>query len=98
MSPSTPEDRRTERFDSLRRLNVGVGLAHAAQAVAILALAGAAALPVDVSYLAGPPGSGDYGGPTNLFDLRIDVAVALFLLLAAVDHIAVATPAARGWY
>jgi hypothetical protein len=96
MNQSTPE--RADRFGSLLRLNRGVGLAHAAQAVAILVLAEAASLPVDVTYLAGPPGSGDYSGPVNLFDLRIDLAVVLFLLLAAADHIAVASPPARGWY
>jgi hypothetical protein len=85
-------------FGSLRRLNLVVGIAHAAQAVAILALAGAATLPVDVTYLLGPPGGGEFGGPAKLFDLRIDVAVALFLLLAAVDHLTVATPKVRGWY
>jgi hypothetical protein len=89
---------RSSDFNSLWRLNVGVGLAHAAQAIAILVLAGAAALPVVVTYLAGPPGGGAYGGPANLFDLRIDIAVALFLLLAAVDHLAVASPPARNWY
>ena len=98
MNRSTPTAGRTDRFSSLLRLNVGVGLAHTAQAVTILALAGAASLPVDVTYLVGPPGSGDYGGPANLFDLRIDLAVVLFLLLAAVDHLTVASPPARRWY
>jgi hypothetical protein len=82
----------------LVRMNIFVGLAHLAQAVLILVLAKPASLPVDVSYLTGPPGSGDYGGPASLFDLRIDFAVAAFLLLAAVDHLAVASPWARRWY
>ncbi len=94
----SPTDADAGALNSLRRLNVGVGLAHLVQAVAILALAGAASLPVDVSYLVGPPGSGDYGGPANLFDFRIDLAVALFLALAAVDHLTVASPLARKWY
>jgi hypothetical protein len=83
---------------SLRRFNVVIGLLHAGQAAAILLLASAVTLPVGGSYLLGPPGGGDYGGPANLFDLRIDVAVAIFLLLAAVDHLAVASPPVRGWY
>lgn len=82
----------------LVRMNVFVGLAHLAQAVLILLLAKPASLPVDVRYLTEPPGSGDYGGPASLFDLRIDLAVAAFLLLAAVDHLAVAGPWARRWY
>jgi len=98
MDRSIPTAAPTVGLRSLRRLNVLVGLAHAAQAVAILALAGAASLPVNVAYLLGPPGGGEYGGPANLLDVRIDLAVALFLLLAAADHLAVASPPARGWY
>jgi hypothetical protein len=85
------------RLVSLRRWNLGVGTAHLAQAVAILLLAGAASLPVSVGYLTGPPGAGEYGGPQLLFDLRIDVAVAAFLLLAAIDHLSVGTWGRR-WY
>jgi hypothetical protein len=81
----------------LRRWNLGVGAAHLAQAIAILVLAGAVSLPVNVTYLSGPPGAGQYGGPADLFDLRIDIAVAAFLLLAAIDHLSVGTWA-RGWY
>ncbi|WP_372790031.1 heliorhodopsin HeR [Paraconexibacter sp.] len=82
----------------LVRLNVVVGLAHLAQAVLILILAEPASLPVDVSYLVGPPGEGSYGGPAELFALRVDHAVAAFLLLAAVDHLGVVSPWTRRWY
>jgi len=82
----------------LVRLNVIVGLLHLAQAVLILVLAKPASLPVNLSYMTGPPGSGDFGGPTTLLDLRIDLAVAAFLLLAAIDHLAVVSPWARRWY
>jgi hypothetical protein len=85
-------------LDGLRRWNVVVGALHAVQAIAILALATPVSLPVGVTYLIGPPGAGDFGGPASLFDLRIDVAVAAFLLLAAVDHLAMAAPGVRGWY
>jgi hypothetical protein len=84
-------------FARLRRLNIGVGLAHALQAAAILAIAKAAPLPIVIGYMTGPPGSGQYAGPTTLFDLRVDWLVVLFLALAAVDHLSVATWA-RGWY
>ena len=70
---------------------------HLVQGLAILLLAGAVSLPVSVDYLTGPPGAGRYGGPTVLFELRIDLAVAAFLLLAAVDHLSVGTWARR-WY
>jgi hypothetical protein len=82
----------------LVRMNVAVGLAHLVQAVVILVLATPASLPVGVSYLTGPPGSGDYGGPASLFDLRVDLAIAAFLLLAAIDHLVVSSPWARRWY
>ena len=80
-----------------RRWNLGIGALHAVQAAIILALATAVSLPITASYLTGPPGAGDYGGPATLLDLRVDLAVAVFLLLAAVDHLSVATWA-RDWY
>jgi hypothetical protein len=88
---------RREALADLRRWNLGVGSMHLAQALAILLLAGAASLPVTISYLTGPPGAGDFGGPKELFDVRVDVAVAAFLLLAAIDHLSVGTWGRR-WY
>jgi hypothetical protein len=84
------------KLHRLRRLNLIATVFFAAQVVVILALAGPATLPVLGSFLTDAPGSGQYGS-TNLFDLRIDVMVALFLALAAIDHFAVGT-FARGWY
>ena len=81
----------------LRKLNIFVGLAHAVQAIAILAIAKAAPLPIVIGYMTGPPGSGQYAGPDQLFNVRVDLLVVLFLALAAVDHLSVATWA-RGWY
>lgn len=81
----------------LRALNVIVGLAHAAQAIVLLMIASDAALPVATTFLEGPPGSGDYGR-AELFELAFAPAVAAFLLLAAVDHLLVATPGISGWY
>ena len=88
---------RTRGFVGLQRWNIAVGTAHLAQAIVILALGAAASLPVTVTYLTGPPGAGQYGSPADLFDLRIDIAVAVFLLLAAVDHLSVGSWARR-WY
>jgi hypothetical protein len=88
---------RSIRGVRLRRWNVAVGVLHALQAIAIVALAEPTSLPVASSYLTGPPGAGDFGGPATLFDVRVDLAVAAFLGLAAVDHLAVAGPA-RAWY
>ncbi|CAB4938130.1 unannotated protein [freshwater metagenome] len=82
----------------LWRWNVGVGGLHLVQAIVLLVIAGAATLPVTASYMLGPPGEGSYGGPKDLFDLRIDLAIAAFLLLAAVDHLGTAVRPLRPWY
>jgi len=82
---------------NLRRLNFVVGSLHAVQAVLILLIAKPAALAVRLSYMTGPPGEGSYGGPDTLFDLRVDLAVVLFLALAAIDHLSVATWARRSY-
>lgn len=81
----------------LRRWNVGVGLAHLAQAVVILVLASDFSLPVTTTFLTGPPGSGQTAS-TELFALPVGPAVAVFLLLAALDHLLVASPWVIGWY
>lgn len=81
----------------LRRLNVVVGAAHALQAVVLLALAAAASLPVTASFLVGPPGAGEFGA-ADLGSLRVDWLVAAFLLLAAIDHLAVSAGRPRRWY
>ncbi len=81
----------------LRVLNVAVGLAHLVRGVVILALANDFATPVTASFLAGPPGDGP-GAPELLTDLRVAPFVALFLFLAAADHLLMATPPVRGWY
>ncbi len=81
----------------LRVLNVVVGLAHLAQGLVILALANDFAIPVTGSFLSGPPGEGP-GALEVLTDLRVAPFVALFLFLAAADHLLMATPPVRGWY
>ena len=80
-------------------LNVVVGLAHLAQAALMLVLSNDLALPVVASYLADDPIRVQAGvAPETVFDVRIGPLVALFLLLAAVDHLLVAAPGVRGWY
>jgi hypothetical protein len=80
----------------LRRWNVGVGLAHLVQAIAILALGNAFAIPVVAFVQTGPPGT-PLEVQRTFFDLRFSYAIAAFLLLAAVDHLATAGPL-RGRY
>jgi Heliorhodopsin len=88
---SGPDPMPPGRATSLRRWNVGVGLLHALQGVAVLALATAFVLPVTATYLEGPPGS-PAGAPTVLFDVSVAWGVALFLFLSAGFHWLVSSP------
>ncbi len=85
-----------ERFARLRAWNLGLTALHLAQAVGILLLAGTFAITVTSSFPEGPPGSAT-PAPASLFDVRIGWAVAVFLGLAALDHLLTAT-VARGPY
>ncbi len=78
------------RLRDLRRWNVGLAVLHAAQAIAILALAGDFAITVTSQFPEGPPGS-PATDPSALFDVPIGIAIAVFLGLAAVDHLLTAT-------
>ena len=79
-----------ERLTGLRRWNLGLAVLHVGQAVAVLALGGSFAITVTSSVPVGPPGSLAVA-PERLFDVRIAWAVALFLALAAADHLLTAT-------
>lgn len=79
-----------EHAGTLRRWNIGLGVLHAAQALAIVVLAGDFAITVTSQFPSGPPGSAP-PAPDALFDVRIGAAVAVFLGLAAVDHLLTAT-------
>lgn len=82
----------------LRRFNAVVGLAHLAQAVAMVALSNDLALPVIATFLADDPVTAAQGMPEVLFEAPIGPLVALFLGLAGVDHLLVAAPRVQGWY
>lgn len=79
-----------DRLADLRRWNLGLTGLHAIQAVAMVALAGSFAITVTSTFPQGPPGS-DAPTPEALFDVRIGIAVAVFLALAALDHLLTAT-------
>lgn len=81
-----------ERLASLRRWNLGLTALHAFQAALILLLAGDFVIEVVSTFPEGPPGT---RVPTAepLFDVRIGAAIALFLALAAIDHLVTATVA-----
>ncbi len=76
----------SEQAANLRRWNIGLGVLHAVQALVIVVLAGDFAITVTSQFPSGPPGSAP-PAPEALFDVRIGAAVALFLALAAVDHL-----------
>ncbi|MFF4590267.1 heliorhodopsin HeR [Streptomyces sp. NPDC001388] len=85
-----------ERLAGLRRWNLGLTLLHLLQAIAIVLLAGSFSITVTSSVPEGPPGTA-VPAPEALFDVPIGWAVAVFLTLAAVDHLLTAT-VCRGTY
>jgi hypothetical protein len=82
------------QLKSLRRWNLGLTLLHVGQAVALLALSTDFSVTVTRSLPTGPPGTPP-GAPEALFDVRIGAAVAVFLFLAALDHLLCATVSRR---
>lgn len=85
-----------ERLDNLRTWNLGLTLLHALQAALILVLAGDFSIEIVSTFPEGEPGTRVPAAET-LFDVRIGWAVAVFLGLAAIDHLVTAT-VARGRY
>jgi len=79
-----------ERLTDLRRWNLGLTVLHLAQAAAVLVLASDFAITVTSSFPTGPPGT-EPADPEALFDIPIGAAVAVFLALAALDHLVTAT-------
>ena len=84
------------RLANLRVWNLGLTALHALQAAVMLAIGGSFAITVTSSFPTGPPGT-DAPAPESLFDVRIGWAIALFLVLAAIDHLLTAT-VLRGAY
>lgn len=79
-----------ERLANLRTWNLGLTILHAAQAIMILILAGDFIIEITSNFPVGPPGT-RLENPERLFDLPIGPAVAIFLALAAIDHLVTAT-------
>ena len=79
-----------DRARDLRRWNIGLTVLHAVQAVVILLLASDFAIAITTAPPDGPPGTRLPDSET-LVDVRIGVAVAVFLALAAIDHLVTAT-------
>ena len=83
-----------ERLAGLRKWNIGLSVLHAAQAVLILVMTSDFAITVTSTYPQGPPGT-RLATPEGLFRVAIGPAIAVFLLLAAIDHFATGTFARR---
>lgn len=81
----------------LRVANLVLAVLHAAQALAIVAIGATLPIPITAQWAEGPPGSA-LAAPEVLFDLPVRWAVAAFLLLAALDHLLVASPGIVRWY
>ena len=81
----------------LRAANIVLALVHAGQALLIVLLGATLVIPITAQWAAGPPGAA-LGEPQTLFDLSVRYGVAAFLLLAALDHLLVASPRVVGWY
>jgi hypothetical protein len=86
-----------DRFNNLRWWNIGVGLLHAVQAVAILTLANDFSLPVTATFMMDAPG---VAPPelTELFSPKFAYGVAAFSLLSALGHFLISMPGVFEWY
>ena len=85
------------RLRRLRWYNLLMGAFHAAQGVAILALANGFALPVTASFLETQPGAAPPQLRT-LFEIRLAWGVAAFVFLSALAHWLLASPGINDWY
>lgn len=85
-----------EAKGGLRIFNLVVGLIHLAQALAMLWLSNDFTLPVTRTFLTGPPGTDP--STESWFSVALGPAVAVFLFLAAFDHILMAVPGVNDWY
>jgi hypothetical protein len=99
-SATTDQDAtRVHRYRRLRIANVAVGAFLAAEAAVMLLLSNDLALPVFASFLGGDPVADLRAAQAEeLFTIPLGIAVAVFLLLAAIDHFTVAAPRVHRWY
>lgn len=88
---------KTITFHKLRRFNVIAGALHLLQMVVVLALSNDFSLPINATYMAGPPGS-TFARPVVLFNTPVGLTVAIFLGLSALAHFIVASPQFFGRY
>jgi hypothetical protein len=75
----------------LRRFNLIAGIFHLLQMIAVISLSNDFSLPVNATYMSGPPGS-TFAAPVTIFSVLVGPAVALFLGISALAHFVVASP------
>ena len=93
---STPTPLAPAALPGLARWNAALAVLHAVQAVAVVVLASGFAITLTAAFPTGPPGSA-VPAPEPLLDVRVGAAVAVFLGLAALDHLLTGT-VLRGRY
>lgn len=92
MSETTNASSSDEVFLNLRKWNIGLGILHFLQAVAMLILSNDFKLPITTNFL-GPDGAGGFGTNTEvLINLPIGAAISVFLFMSAIAHFSMAGP------
>ncbi|MER7459960.1 heliorhodopsin HeR [Micromonospora sp. NPDC126480] len=88
-----------DRYRRLRAINVLVGLLLAVEGIWMWVASSDLSLPVTASYLTADPVTlRDATLPEVAFRIAVGPAVAVFLLLAALDHFVTAAPGVHRWY
>ncbi len=97
--PQKPASPASAEIGRLRRFNLYMALLHLAQGTAMILLSSGFALPVTTSFLYFDQAARSLQPrPETLFDLRIGPAVAAFLFISALAHLALASPMLRTHY
>ena len=78
-------------INGIRKFNVIAGFLHLVSMVGVLALSNSFSLPLNATYMSGPPGS-TFAPPVVLFSTPVGLTVAIFLGLSALAHFIVASP------
>jgi len=81
----------------LRIANLVLAAVLTAEALMIVLIGATLAIPITAQWADGPPGTA-LGPSETLFDLPVRWCVAAFLLMAALDHLLVASPRIVRWY
>lgn len=78
-------------LNGIRRFNVIAGILHLVSMVGVLALSNSFSLPLNATYMSGPPGT-TFEAPVTVINTPIGLTVALFLAISAAFHFIVASP------